>query len=132
GVALALLAIGFAVVSGARGRGTVLSRLRTMGLSRGQGRGLLLVELMPVVAVAVVTGAVVGTAVPHLIAPALGLSQFTDGVSVGVTFDPVVVGASLVLVLIGMVTALAVETLFNRRLRLGEVLRLGSFEAGES
>ncbi|MEU8008045.1 FtsX-like permease family protein, partial [Catellatospora sp. NPDC049111] len=102
GVALALLAIGFAVVSGARGRGTVLSRLRTMGLSRGQGRGLLLVELMPVVAVAVVTGAVVGTAVPHLIAPALGLSQFTDGVSVGVTFDPVIVGACLVLVVVGM------------------------------
>ncbi|WP_191844418.1 hypothetical protein, partial [Catellatospora chokoriensis] len=60
GVALALLAIAFAVVSGARGRGTVLSRLRTMGLSRGQGRRLLLVELMPVVTVAVLTGAVVG------------------------------------------------------------------------
>ncbi|MEU8074549.1 hypothetical protein AB0B31_03810, partial [Catellatospora citrea] len=42
GVLLALLAIGFAVVAGARGRGTVLSRLRTMGLSRGQGRRLLL------------------------------------------------------------------------------------------
>lgn len=132
GVALALLAIGFAVVAGARGRGTVLSRLRTMGLSRGQGRRLLLVELMPVVTVAVVTGAVVGTAVPHLIAPALGLSKFTDGLTVGVTFDPLIVGASLALVLIGMLTALAVETLFNRRLRLGEVLRLGSFDAGES
>lgn len=132
GVALALLAIAFAVVSGARGRGTVLSRLRTMGLSRGQGRRLLLVELMPVVTVAVLTGAAVGMAVPHLIAPALGLSTFTDGLTVGVTFDPLVVGASLALVLVGMVTALAVETLFNRRLRLGEVLRLGSFDAGES
>ncbi|GAA2388195.1 hypothetical protein Cme02nite_23140 [Catellatospora methionotrophica] len=131
GVVLALLAIGFAVVSGARGRGTVLSRLRTMGLSRGQGRRLLLVELMPVVTVAVLTGAVIGMAVPHLIAPALGLSTFTDGLSVGVTFDPLVVGASLALVLVGMLTALAVETLFNRRLRLGEVLRLGS-DAGES
>ncbi|WP_144123175.1 FtsX-like permease family protein [Catellatospora sichuanensis] len=132
GVALALMAIGFAVVAGARGRGTVLSRLRTMGLSRGQGRRLLLVELMPVVTVAVLTGAAVGMAVPHLIGPALGLSTFTDGLTVGVTFDPLVVGASLVLVLVGMLTALAVETLFNRRLRLGEVLRLGSFDAGES
>ncbi|WP_155369090.1 FtsX-like permease family protein [Catellatospora vulcania] len=132
GVALALLAIAFAVVAGARGRGTVLSRLRTMGLSRGQGRRLLLVELMPVVTVAVLTGAVVGMAVPHLIAPALGLSKFTDGLTVGVTFDPLVIGASLALVLVGMLTALAVETLFNRRLRLGEVLRLGSFDAGES
>ncbi len=132
GVVLALLAIGFAVVSGARGRGTVLSRLRTMGLTRGQGRGLLLVELMPVVTVAVLTGAVVGVAMPQLIAPALGLDTFTDGVTVGVTFDPVVAGAAVALVLIGMLTALAVETLFNRRLRLGEVLRLGSFDAGES
>jgi putative ABC transport system permease protein len=132
GVLLALLAIGFAVVSGARGRGTVLSRLRTMGLNRGQGRGLLLVELMPVVTVAVLTGAVVGVAMPQLIAPALGLTTFTDGVEVGVTFDPLVAGAAVALVLIGMLTAIAVETLFNRRLRLGEVLRLGSFDAGES
>ncbi|BCJ71955.1 membrane protein [Catellatospora sp. IY07-71] len=132
GVVLALLAIGFAVVSGARGRGTVLSRLRTMGLTRGQGRGLLLVELMPVVTVAVLTGAAVGVAMPRLIAPALGLDTFTDGITVGVAFDPLVAGAAVALVLIGMLTALAVETLFNRRLRLGEVLRLGSFEAGES
>ncbi|MEV4410586.1 FtsX-like permease family protein [Catellatospora sp. NPDC049609] len=132
GVLLALLAIGFAVVSGARGRGTVLSRLRTMGLTRGQGRRLLLVELMPVVTVAVLTGAVVGVVMPQLLAPALGLAAFTDGLEVGVTFDPVVAGAAVALVLIGMLTALAVETLFNRRLRLGEVLRLGSFDAGES
>uniref|UniRef100_UPI0013C2A78C FtsX-like permease family protein n=1 Tax=Allorhizocola rhizosphaerae TaxID=1872709 RepID=UPI0013C2A78C len=60
GVVLALLAVGFAVLAGARARGKVLSRLRTMGLAAGQGRRLLLVELAPVVSAAVVAGGAVG------------------------------------------------------------------------
>ncbi|MBV1852051.1 FtsX-like permease family protein [Catellatospora tritici] len=132
GLSLALLAVAFAVLAGARARGEVLSRLRTMGLSRGQGRRLLLVELAPLVTVAVLTGAAVGVALPQLLGPALGLTTYTAGFDVGVRLDPVVVAGAVGMVLAGLLTALLVETLFNRRLRLGEVLRLGSFDAGES
>ncbi len=128
GVAMALLAVGFAVLAGARTRGRILSRLRTMGLTRRQGRRLLLLELAPVVTVAVLTGAVVGAALPRLIAPALDLTSFTDGYDAGLQLDPMVLGGSIALVIAGLGTALLVEIIFNRRLRLGEVLRLGSAE----
>src|SRR5690606_883995 len=49
GLLLALLAVGFAVATGARARGQALSRLRTMGLALGQGRRLLAYELLPLI-----------------------------------------------------------------------------------
>jgi putative ABC transport system permease protein len=125
---MALLSVGFAVLAGARTRGKILSRLRTMGLTRKQGRRLLLLELAPVVTVAVLTGGVVGLLLPRLIAPALNLTSFTDGYDAGLQLDPTVVGGSLALIIAGLGTALLVESIFNRRLRLGEVLRLGSAE----
>ncbi|GGM27228.1 hypothetical protein [Micromonospora yangpuensis] len=79
GTGLGLLAIVFTVLAGARDRGRLRSRLRTLGLSRRQWRGLLLVELVPLVGVAVLTGALVGALLPVLLTPVLGLSAFTDG-----------------------------------------------------
>ncbi|MBQ1073605.1 hypothetical protein KBX06_10615 [Micromonospora sp. C31] len=125
GTALGLLAIAFMVLAGARERGQVLSRLRTLGLSRRQWRGLLLVELAPPVGVSVLTGALVGTALPLLLNPVLGLSAFTDGVQVRVAFEPGLVAAVVALGALALAFAVAVEALNNRRTRLGEVLRLG-------
>jgi putative ABC transport system permease protein len=125
GTGLGLLAIAFAVLAGARARGRVLSRLRTMGLSRPQWRGLLLVELAPLVGVAMVTGAAVGALMPLLLTPALGLSAFTGGLPVRVRFEPALVIGVLVLGALALGVALAVEAAINRRMRLGEVLRLG-------
>ncbi|MEH0971217.1 FtsX-like permease family protein [Micromonospora sp. CPCC 205546] len=125
GTALGLLAIAFTVLAGARERGQVLSRLRTLGLSRRQWRGLLLVELAPLVGVSVVTGALVGTALPLLLTPVLGLSAFTDGVEVRVAFEPGLLVAVVALGALALGFAVAVEALNNRRMRLGEVLRLG-------
>ncbi|MDG4779937.1 ABC transporter permease [Micromonospora sp. WMMD961] len=125
GSVLGLLAIAFTVLAGARARGQVLSRLRTLGLSRRQWRGLLLVELTPLVAVSVLTGALVGAALPLLLNPVLGLSAFTSGVPVQVAFEPSLVAAVLALGAVALGFAVAVEALNNRRLRLGEVLRLG-------
>ncbi|MER6753843.1 FtsX-like permease family protein [Micromonospora echinofusca] len=125
GTALGLLAIAFTVLAGARERGQVLSRLRTLGLSRRQWRGLLLVELAPLVGVSVLTGALVGTALPLLLNPVLGLSAFTDGVQVRVAFEPGLVAAVVALGALALGFAVAVEALNNRRMRLGEVLRLG-------
>ncbi|MFE9191999.1 FtsX-like permease family protein [Micromonospora sp. NPDC007208] len=125
GIVLGLLAIAFTVLAGARARGQVLSRLRTLGLSRRQWRGLLLVELTPLVAVSVLTGALVGAVLPLLLNPVLGLSAFTSGVPVRVAFEPSLVAAVLALGAVALGFAVAVEALNNRRLRLGEVLRLG-------
>ena len=122
---LAVLAVGFAVVADAAGRGRVLSRLRTMGLTGGQGRQLLIYELVPLVAVAGLAGAVVGAALPWLLGSTLGLSAFTPGVAVRAHLDPMVVGGVLAMVVFGLLVALVVENLVNRRMRLGEVLRLG-------
>jgi putative ABC transport system permease protein len=125
GTALALLAVGFTVLTGAAARGRALSRLRTMGMSGGQGRRLLALELAPLVGVGVIAGAAIGAALPALLAPALGLRAFAAGRPVGVHLDPTVVAATLGLVLLGLATALATEYAINRRLRLGDVLRLG-------
>ncbi|MEV6799220.1 FtsX-like permease family protein [Micromonospora rifamycinica] len=125
GGVLALLAIAFTVLSGARARGAVLSRLRTLGLSRRQWRGLLLVELAPLVGVSVLTGALVGVLLPVLLTPLLGLAAFTSGASVRVGFAPGLVAATVGLGAVALGFALGVEALNNRRMRLGEVLRLG-------
>jgi putative ABC transport system permease protein len=123
--ALALLAVGFTVLAGARVRGQVLSRLRTLGLSGRQGRGLLVYELVPLVTIAVLAGGLVGVFLPRVIGPALGLSSFTSGAAVRTALDPFLVGAVLVLVVAALATAVLVENVVNRRMRLGEVLRVG-------
>ncbi|TYB97298.1 FtsX-like permease family protein [Micromonospora sp. WP24] len=125
GTLLGLLAIAFTVLAGARSRGQVLSRLRTLGLSRRQWRGMLLLELAPLVCVAVFTGAFVGALLPLLLTPLLGLSAFTSGVPVQVAFEPGLVAAVVALGALALGFAVAIEALNNRRLRLGEVLRLG-------
>ncbi|RUL90579.1 ABC transporter permease [Verrucosispora sp. FIM060022] len=129
GAALAVLAVGFAVVADAAGRGRMLSRLRTMGLSAAHGRRLLVYELVPLVVVAAVTGAAVGIALPRLLGPTLGLAQFAPGVPMRDHLDPLVVGGVLALVLLGLLAGLLVENLVNRRMRLGEALRLGEGNA---
>ncbi|MEV0152436.1 FtsX-like permease family protein [Micromonospora sp. NPDC050686] len=130
GTVLGLLAIAFTVLAGARTRGQVLSRLRTLGLSRRQGRGLLLVELAPLVTVAVLTGAITGALLPLLLTPLLGLSAFTGGVPVRAAFEPGLVAGAVLLAVVALAFAVAVEAVNNRRQRLGEALRLGE-ESGE-
>ncbi|GAB7051756.1 FtsX-like permease family protein [Catenuloplanes indicus] len=122
---LALLAVGFTVLADAAGRGRTLSRLRTMGLSAGQGRGLLVYELLPLVAVAVLAGGAVGVALPQILGPALGLGGFTAGAPVRTHVDPVLVLGVPLLMVLALLLALLVESGLNRRMRLGEVLRLG-------
>ena len=124
-IVLALLAVGFAVLAGAPARGATLSRLRTLGLSAGQGRRLLLYELVPLLLVALLAGGLVGVALPRLIGPALGLSGFTEGVAARDRIDPALVAVVLVAMLLAVAAALLVESAANRRMRLGEALRLG-------
>jgi putative ABC transport system permease protein len=64
-------------------------------------------------------------ALPRLLGPALGLSGFTGGLPARLHLDPLLVVGVLLLVVVALVAALGVENLINRRMRLGEVLRLG-------
>ena len=125
GIVLALLAVGFSVVTGARARGQALSRLRTLGLSSGQGRRLLAYELMPLIGLGALVGSAVGAALPTLIGPALGLSAFSDGAEVVLALDPRLAAAAFGLVVVAVALAVAIEAMVNRRARLGEVLRVG-------
>ncbi|MBG0564609.1 FtsX-like permease family protein [Actinoplanes aureus] len=123
---LALLAIALTVLADAPGRGRTLSRLRTMGLSLRQGRRLLVYEVVPLVTVAFATGGLVGVLLPRLLGPALGLAGFSAGVAGRVRVDAWLPGAALLLLAAAVGVAIAVESAANRRMRLGEVLRLGA------
>lgn len=125
GAVLALLAVGFAVLAEAGSRGQALSRLRTMGLSARQGRRLLAYELVPLLGVAVLAGAAVGVLLPRLLGGSLGLETFTGGATAGTHLDPLLVAGLLALVAAAVAGALGLEGVTNRRMRLGEVLRLG-------
>jgi putative ABC transport system permease protein len=122
---LALLAIGFTVLAEARSRGRALSRLRTMGLSGRQSRGLLVYELVPLVGVAILAGALVGVLLPKVLGPTLGLDAFTSGEPARIRLDPLLVAGLLALVVVALGAAVAFENIINRRMRLGAVLRLG-------
>lgn len=125
GLLLALLAVGFAVATGARARGQALSRLRTMGLALRQGRWLLALELSPLILLGAVVGSAVGAALPVLLGPALGLDAFSDGGEVRFAIDPRLAGLAFGLVVLAVLVAMAVEASMNRRARLGVVLRVG-------
>ncbi|WP_033342031.1 FtsX-like permease family protein [Catenuloplanes japonicus] len=125
GLLLVLLAVAITVTADAPARGRSLSRLRTMGLSTAQSRGLLLIELLPLVAAAVLTGTAVGVILPWLIAPALGLTAFTEGLPAPVRLDPVLAAALPPATLLILLTALLAEDRANRTLHLGALLRLG-------
>jgi putative ABC transport system permease protein len=125
GLLLALLAVGFAVAIGARARGEALSRLRTMGLARGQGRRLLAYEMLPLILAGALVGSVVGAALPLLLGPALGLATFSDGGEVAFVLDLRLPGLGFGLVVLAVVVAMVVEASMNRRARLGSVLRVG-------
>jgi len=121
-----LLAVGLAVAVQAAARGRAMSLLRTMGLSARQARGLLLVELVPVAALAVAVGAVTGTVMPVLLAPALGLTEFTGGAPLALALDPTTGALLAGLLAVFVVGGALVEAGINRRLGLGQVLRVDS------
>jgi putative ABC transport system permease protein len=96
-----------------------------MGLAPGQGRRLIAYELLPLIGLGALVGAVVGAAIPRLIGPALGLSAFSDGAEVVFVVDPRLAAVAFAIVVLAVVVAMVVEAMINRRARLGAVLRVG-------
>jgi putative ABC transport system permease protein len=108
-VILALLTVGFVASAGAPARRESVARLWTLGLSTGQGRWLLVCELVPLLGVAVVAGGAVGLALPPLIGPALDLSRFTAGMKAPVYVNPLMVAVVLGAVAAAIVIALIID-----------------------
>ncbi|HET6214797.1 MAG TPA: FtsX-like permease family protein, partial [Micromonosporaceae bacterium] len=119
-----LLAIGLALVVDARARGRTLSLLRTMGLGPRQARGLLLVELVPLMVTALAAGGALGVALPRLLAPALGLTAFTAGTPLPIGLDGTTTALLAGLLLMFVTGGVLTEAAANRRLGLGQVLRV--------
>jgi putative ABC transport system permease protein len=124
GSTLALAAVVFAVLAGAPTRSRTLARLRTMGLSRRQWWRLLIVELVPPVSLAVLTGTVLGAVLPLLFTPALRLSAFTGGAAVRVRADPGLIAGVLVFGILALALAIAADAAAGYRSRLVRELRL--------
>ncbi|PGH50357.1 FtsX-like permease family protein [Streptomyces sp. Ru87] len=83
GAGYALLALLLSLLRSAPERSALLARLRTMGLTRRQGRGLLLLEALPQTVPAAVGGVLVGRATVWLLAPGVDLTPlaFAGGIA---------------------------------------------------
>ena len=119
-----LLAVGLALMADAAARGRALSLLRTMGLAPEPARRVLLVEFVPLLVMTLVAGVALGITLPTLLAPALGLGAFAAGVPVRGGLDGGFLALLAGLLLLLTAAALLTEEAVNRRLGLGQVLRV--------
>ncbi|MFG2022636.1 FtsX-like permease family protein [Streptomyces sp. NPDC048825] len=74
GAGYAVLALLLALIRAAPERAALLARLRTMGLTRSQGRRLLVLEALPGALLAAAGGALTGWAAVRLLAPGIDLT----------------------------------------------------------
>ncbi|WP_146088333.1 FtsX-like permease family protein [Actinacidiphila yanglinensis] len=79
GAGYSALALLLSLLQAAPGRATLLARLRTMGLTRGQARRLVLLEMLPQVLLGAVGGVLVGLAVIPLLGPGIDLRALAFG-----------------------------------------------------
>ncbi len=105
-------------------RERLLALLRTLGLARSQARGITGWEIGPTALVAIVTGGILGGALPLIVLAGVDLRPFTGGVlQPVVTLDPVllgiVVGGFALLVVVATTIAMAAA----RRVNLARTLR---------
>ena len=107
-------------------RSQLAIRLRTMGLPHGRERRLAWAEVLPLLAVGVVTGCLVGVVVPSALAPALDLAPFTGAATrLPIQAHPLT-GLLVALVALGIGSlALLTDAASARRGSLADHLRQG-------
>ncbi|HEX5740800.1 MAG TPA: hypothetical protein VFY17_04505, partial [Pilimelia sp.] len=115
GLVLGLLALALLVLDAAGERVRLRALLHPLGFTGRQWRVLVAVELGLPLTVLVLTGTAVGVAVPRLLAPALRLEAFADGVPVAAAVGPGQVLVALGLLVAVLAAALAVESRSGRR-----------------
>ncbi|MGW3655048.1 FtsX-like permease family protein [Streptomyces sp. NPDC005151] len=133
GAGYAVLALVLSLLQTAPERAALLGRLRTMGLTRRQGRRLLILENLPQALLAAVGGALVGWAAIRLLAPGIDLGRlalaaqgrFTSLGPVQLRADPVsLLLPALAVVVIASAVAAAQAWVTTRRTTTTE-LRAG-------
>jgi putative ABC transport system permease protein len=122
-----ILALLITLLLGAGPRERTLARLEAMGLSAGQARWLVMVEMLPEILVATACGAGCAWALAILVGPDLNLAPFTGtGAAVPVRAEPVtLVLAAAGLLVVALVTVTSQVVVAGRRgaaraLRIGE------------
>ncbi|MFF0392822.1 hypothetical protein ACFYS8_29575 [Kitasatospora sp. NPDC004615] len=125
GLLLGLAAVVLELLLGSAERGRMLAYLRTLGLDGRSAAGVQLVQLLPVMAAAVVGGTVLGLGLPWLLGPALELRAFTAGPGAP-AFAPdwLTIAAAALALLVLVPCAAALEGVTGRR-RVPQLLRLG-------
>ncbi|TDF44191.1 ABC transporter permease [Streptomyces sp. WAC05374] len=135
GAGYAALALLLALLHGAPGRAALLARLRTLGLSRRQGRWLLGLEALPQALLAAAGGTLTGWAAVALLSPGVDLARLALAAAPGLAaFDGAPLRAdawSLVLPAVGVVVLTSAVALGQAWwvTRRGSVGELGAGEA---
>ncbi|MGW4382759.1 hypothetical protein [Kitasatospora sp. NPDC004531] len=125
GLLLGLAAVVLELLLGSAERGRTLAYLRTLGLGARAAAGVQLVQLLPVMAAAVIGGTLLGLGLPWLLGPALELRAFTAGPGApALAPDWTAVAAAALGLLVLVPCAAALEGAAGRR-RVPQLLRLG-------
>ena len=123
---LSFLAVLLLLAATRRERSQLAIRLRTMGLPHGRERRLAWAEVLPLLAVGVVAGCLVGVVVPNALAPALDLAPFTGAVTRLPIQSHLLTGLLVGLVALGIGSlALLTDAASTRRGSLADHLRRG-------
>lgn len=126
-VIVALLCAGTVVLAlmiSGPARERLLALLRTLGLTRSQSRGITGWEIGPTAIVAIVTGCILGAALPLIVLAGVDLRPFTGGVMQPViTLDPVLLGIVVGGFALLVVVATAIAMAAARRVSLARTLR---------
>lgn len=126
-VIVALLCAGTVVIAlmlSGPARERLLALLRTLGLSRGQSRGITAWEVGPTAIVAIVTGCILGAVLPLIVLAGVDLRPFTGGVLQPViTLDPALLGIVIGGFALLVVVATAIAMAAARRVSLARTLR---------
>ncbi|GAA3733252.1 FtsX-like permease family protein [Leifsonia bigeumensis] len=105
-------------------RERLLALLRTLGLTRSQSRGITGWEIGPTALVAIVTGCILGAALPLIVLAGVDLRPFTGGVMQPIiTLNPVLLGIVVGGFALLVVVATAIAMAAARRVSLARSLR---------
>ncbi|MCF3962621.1 FtsX-like permease family protein, partial [Streptomyces fuscigenes] len=126
----AVLALLLGVVQAAPERIALLARLRTLGMTRRQGRRLLILEALPQALLAALGGALVGWAAIALLAPGLdltrlALSDATQSAPVRLRLDPWSLLVPAIAVVVVAAGVAAIQAWLSTRRRAVRELRAG-------
>ncbi|SBS74991.1 FtsX-like permease family protein [uncultured Microbacterium sp.] len=125
-VAVALSVIALLLVAGVSrdARSRVIALLRTMGLDRPRGRGIVTWEFAPLGATALVGGIALGAVLPLLVVLSIDLRPFTGGGGQpSLTVDPALTGILIAVVVVALAAAVIAGVLSARTTSIATVLR---------